>query len=734
MERKERLENYRCFMGVNSWEIRSMDTSIRSIVVNDGPLGTRKPVDNDFTNQNEILETVCLLSPAALAASFSEEVCYENGRLLALDCLSKKVDVLLAPGINIKRSALCGRNFEYFSEDPFLAGFLASAYIRGIEENGASACVKHYVANNQESFRMTNSSELSLRALNEIYLWPFAYVIQHAHPSVLMTSYNRVNGVYVNESSYLLKKKLRQEYGFRGLIVSDWTAVMHKGKTIHAGLDVEMPVSKRRMEEIDSRYQKDFTLQDIIERRDEICHSLAAIVQKESPVVEYDFKKVHARAKELAKETFVLLKNEKQYLPFSTQEKTLVIGYFADHPRFVGGGSAWVNTHQKISFLDVLRKENIPFDYIEGYQEGKSLLDSFSSLQEYKQVLVFLGQYENDEGEGWDRASLSMHDEQLEVLKALKKRHIPYASIIVTGSVIDISYVKKEAKSIIVSYLSGEGMYEALCDTLYGKSNPSGRLPETWISSTRAHPLYKNWKKHPIYASYYDEDIFVGYRYYDMKGESKTISYAFGEGMSYSTFVWDHFTIALKNDQIQICGKIKNISPFDGKEVIQIYVGNKESAVYRPLKELKAIQKIDISSQEEKEIEVQIPLSLLSIYDVESDTMKIEKGIYQVYIGKNVKEILFMQEIEVPGEVISEQKEIPVLRRKSKPKKATMMTPVLEVLKDEKFIEMLHQKHPSLDVEKFFKERSWMLFEPIRNITFNGELDIDFDFLKQYYK
>lgn len=737
MDKKERFQNYKYFMGLSAWEIGCNKEGVRPIVVNDGPLGLRKPAINDFEHQGNVLETVCLLSPSALAASFSKEVCYQNGLLLALDCLSKDVDVILAPGINIKRSAICGRNFEYFSEDPFLAGYLASQYILGLEENGGAACVKHYVANNQEPYRFTNSSEVSLRALNEIYLWPFSYVIKHSSPSLLMTSYNRVNGVYVNESEYFIKKKLRGEYHYHGLVVSDWTAVMHKGKTIHCGLDVEMPVSKRTLEYIDQEYDVSFIEEDIIERKNEIIENVERLANKVKPVIEYDFDAIHEKAIGLAEETFVLLKNENNYLPLKKDKKTLVIGYFATHPRFVGGGSAWVNTHQNISYLDALDRAGLPYDYLDGYDVNNYLLDEEKTkdiIANYDQVLVFVGQYENDETEGWDRSSISLHHEQQKLLGFLKANKVRYASVVITGSVVDISSLKENASSIIIGYLSGEGMYEALRNIIYGDKCPSGRLPETWIGSLEANPIYKDLLKTPMYYSYYDDDIYVGYRYYDKKEDHQLINYEFGEGMSYAQFTYQDFKVDTNQNEINISLSISNMSPFSSQDVIQVYIGKKDSAIYRPIKELKGIEKVLIPAQETKVIKMSIMNDLLASYNIASDKLEVEAGVYQVYIAKNTRDILYTTEVYVEGIQFVENKEIPVLKRKQDPQEITLLTPVEVALHDESFINLIHERNPGLDVIDFFNKHQWMLKEPIKNITFNGELDIDFFLLQKYYK
>ena len=736
MDKKDRYDNYKYFRGLNSWEIGANDNSGRKIVVNDGPLGLRKPIVNDFDNQNQIMKTVCLLSPSSLACTFSKDVCYRNGELLALDCLSKKTDVLLAPGVNIKRSALCGRNFEYFSEDPFLTGVLASAYINGLQDNKTSACVKHYAANNQEVYRLTNSSEMSLRALNEIYLYQFNYIIKHANPDLLMTSYNRINGVYVNESNYLIKKKLRGEFNYKGLIISDWTAVVNKAQTIATGLDVEMPISRRTFESIDEGYNNIFNDEDILARKKEIISCIDKIRGVKKPDINYNFDQVHNKAIELSKETFVLLKNNNNYLPFSKTQKILVIGELAKKPRFVGGGSAWVNTNKTISFLDALKENGCEFDYIEGYEKDKYTLDEdkiLKTIYDYSQILVFVGQYEQDESEGWDRENILIRKEQNQLLSFLNKNHIKYAGVVVTGSVIDISSLKESSQAIIVGYISGEGMYEALALTILGDNNPSGRLPETWIKSLKANPIYEDIKKHDVYYSYYDEDIFVGYRYYDKLLDQSLINYNFGEGMSYSEVAYSDCHLNYKDNKVVIDVNIYNKSKYLTKEVVQIFVGKKQSNIYRPLKELKGFTKVELKPFEKKKVFIEIDVNDLKVYDIESDLMKIETGIYQFYICKNIKEIIDVKEVEIVGEQLQKNLTPQKLERKPYPEKPNMITPVSVVINDEHFKSMIKERHPNLDIVKFFETHGWMLNEPIKNLTYNNEIDIDFELIAKYY-
>ena len=340
MNKNERYNRYKYLTGLSAWEIASYRDPENVIILNDGPSGLRKPLKNGFTEQNEVIQTVCMPTPSALAASFDKDACYETGELIAKECLHHKTNILLAPGINIKRYVMCGRNFEYFSEDPYLTGVLAANYVNGLEEKGVGACVKHYACNSQEHGRTINSSEVSLRALNEIYLRAFKYTLKYSNPSSIMTSYNRINGVYVNESEYLLQKKLRKEFNFRGLIMSDWCAVSDKGVTYKTGLNIEMPLAKMSYDFMDRGYGKTFDDDDLIKLDNEIYQTISKF-KDTKPLEELNLDQLHKQAVDVADKTIVLAKNEGNYLPVSKNEKILVLGYFANHARFVGKGSGW---------------------------------------------------------------------------------------------------------------------------------------------------------------------------------------------------------------------------------------------------------------------------------------------------------------------------------------------------------------------------------------------------------
>ena len=363
MDKKERFERYKYLTGLSSWEIASYLDKDNLVVVNDGPSGLRKPKCNDFAHQEEVIQTVCLPTPSSLAASFDKKLCYRNGELLAKECLHHNTNILLAPGVNIKDYVLCGRNFEYFSEDPFLGGILASNYINGLEDNNVGTCVKHYACNSQEFARTINSSEMSLRALNEIYLRIFKYIFKHSNPTSVMTSYNKINDEYVNESKYLIQDKLRKEYNYQGLIMSDWCAVSNKWKGIEVGLNIEMPLTRMSNEYIDRGYNVYFKDEDLINRDKETYNALKKFKNKKT-LDNLDLDKLHLDAIEIASKTMVLVKNKDNYLPLNNKDKVLVLGYFANHNRFVGGGSGWVNAYKPKTFIDTLKENNVNFDFL----------------------------------------------------------------------------------------------------------------------------------------------------------------------------------------------------------------------------------------------------------------------------------------------------------------------------------------------------------------------------------
>ena len=727
MDKKERYERYKYLTGLSAWEIASYSDPSNVIILNDGPSGLRKPLKNGFTEQNEVIQTVCMPTPSALASSFDEEACYASGELIAKECLHHKTNVLLAPGINIKRYVMCGRNFEYFSEDPYLTGVLAAKYVNGLEDNNVGACVKHYACNSQEHGRTINSSELSLRALNEIYLRAFKYTLKYSSPSSIMTSYNRINGEYVNESEYLLQKKLRGEYGFSGLIMSDWCAVSDKGKSFRTGLNIEMPLAKMSYDFMDRGYGKSFDDDDLIKLDKEIYETISKFKGTKS-LPELDLDELHAKAVEVAEKTVVLAKNDNNYLPISKRDKILVLGYFANHARFVGKGSGWVNAYRDTTFLDVLDTNGVEYSFLECYDEEKISItpEELNKYSEgYDKVLLFLGQYQSDESEGIDRSTIDLRPQQIEVLRMVKECFDSFATVLVSGSVVNVKDVYSLSDSLMITYLAGEGQSEAIYSNLYGIHNPCGRLPETWISSLDQNPINAEYARRDIYHTYYYDDIFVGYRYYDMHKEGFMLP--FGYGLSYASFNYSDFSYSLSEEKIKISLNITNISEIDGDDVIQIYIGKKNSDIYRPKKELKAFKKVFVKAGATEYTEILVDIDDLKSYRDLTDSFEIEDGRYEIYIAKNVSEIIDEASITLQGVKFEEQPKPMELTKKDVPEKYSLDTPAGILFDNKLFKQYARDNNLPFDAENFEERLFWIDSKALRVTICDGDINITYE-------
>ncbi len=727
MDKNERYNRYKYLTGLSAWEIASYRDPENVIILNDGPSGLRKPLKNGFTEQNEVIQTVCMPTPSALAASFDKDACYETGELIAKECLHHGTNILLAPGINIKRYVMCGRNFEYFSEDPYLTGVLAAQYVNGLENMGVGACVKHYACNSQEHGRTVNSSEISLRALNEIYLRGFKYTLKYSNPSAIMTSYNRVNGVYVNESEYLLQKKLRKEFNFRGLIMSDWCAVSDKGKTFKTGLNIEMPLAKMSYEFMDRGYGKTFDGEDLIKLDEELYQTISKFKDTEK-LDELDLDKLHAQAVSVANKTAVLAKNEKEYLPLSQEQKILVLGYFANHARFVGKGSGWVNAYRDTTFLDVLDSNGISYDFVECYDEEKATVtrEELKKYQgKYDKVLLFLGQYQHDESEGIDRSTIELRPQQIEVLNAVKEVFDTFATVLVSGSVVNVKEVFEESTSMLITYLAGEGQSEAIFNNLYGIHNPSGRLPETWISTLEQNPINVEYARRDIYHTYYYDDIFVGYRYYDLNKSGFTLP--FGYGLSYSKFVYSDFSYDTSSGRIIVSLNVKNESNIDGEDVIQIYIGKSGSDIYRPLKELKAFKKVFVKAGTTERVCIEIDLDDVKSYRDATDSFELEGGEYEVYVALNTELVIDVAKICLDGVKFEAQPKPCELVQREVPEKYTLDTPAGILFENDVFKKYVKEKGLPIDVEDFEKKLFWIDSKALRVTICDGDINITYE-------
>lgn len=727
MDKKERYERYKYLTGLSAWEIASYQDKDNVVILNDGPSGLRKPLKMGFTEQNEVIQTVCMPTPSALAASFNPEVCYKSGELIAKECLHHGTNVLLAPGVNIKRFVLCGRNFEYFSEDPYLAGVLSASYINGLEDNNVGACIKHYACNSQEHGRTINSSEISLRALNEIYLRVFKYALKYSSPTAVMTSYNKINGEYVNESNYLINKKLRREYGFKGLIMSDWCAVSNKGKTFKTGLNIEMPLAKMSYEMMDRGYNKEFDDQDLIKLDNQLYYSIKKF--KNSKKIEsLDLDQLHNEAEKLANQTLVLVKNQNDYLPFDKTDKILVLGYFASHSRFVGKGSGWVNAYKQETLLDVFNENKINYQFIECYDEEKvtTSIEELSNLKgKFDKVVLLLGQYQDDESEGCDRYSIDLRPQQYEIIKMVKEIFNEFASVLVSGSVVNIKEAFESSSSMLITYLAGEGQAKAINNVLFGKYNPSGRLPETWIYSLNQNPINEEYSRRDIYYTYYYDDLYVGYRYYDKHKNDFTLP--FGYGLSYSKFKYSDFNYLVSDNKIKVTLKVDNISSIDGEDVIQIYIGKTYTNIYRPIKELKGFKKVMIPSNSSKIVEIEIDIDDIKSYRNNTDSFELENGKYEIYICLNSEEIINSSSVELKG-VDFEKDLAPIkLEKKEIPNLYSLDSPGGILFENSLFREYVKQHNLPIDLNDFEKRLFYIDSKALRVTICDGDINITYE-------
>lgn len=730
MDQKERFERYKYLTGLSSWEVASYQDKDNVVILNDGPSGLRKPLDNDFNHQQDLITTVCIPTPSALAASFDEEIVYQASKIIALECLYNKTNILLAPGVNIKKYVLCGRNFEYFSEDPYLAGKLAAAYVNGLEDHGVGATLKHYACNSQEFARTINNSNVSLRALNEIYLRVFKYILKYSHPTAVMTSYNKVNNEYVSESSYLINKKLRKEYKFNGLIMSDWCGISDKGKSIKTGINLEMPRSKMSYEFMDRGYGKDFFDKDL-SQLDKVLNESICKFKEIKRLKSIDLESLHNDAIRIANCTITLVKNDYNYLPLQKEEKILVLGYFANHSRFVGNGSGFVNAYKKESFIEILDSNHIKYDFVECYDENNiniSIDDLRVYQGQYDKVVLFLGQYQFDESEGIDRQSIELRKQQLETLRIVKEVFDQFAVVITTGSVVNIKDVYQLSSSVLISYLAGEGQANAIFNNLFALHNPSGRLPETWISDIKQNPHNLEHLKRDIYQTLYTDDIYVGYRYYDLHHDGFILP--FGYGLSYSKFSYSNIRYQIIDHSIIVRLKITNESDIDGEDVIEVFIGKNNSKIYRPVKELKGFKKTFIKKHQSIDIDINIDIDNLKSYRQLTDSFELEDGDYQIYLAKNSDHIIDNFLINLKGVPFEEIKAPDSLPHYEIQDVITFDSPAGLLFENKYFKKYVKENQLPIDLNNFEKRYFYVAEKALRVTIGDGDFHITFEQLE----
>lgn len=645
--------------GDGAWNTHPIEgTDVKGIEMHDGPTGVRKPTD-DKPKKGEMvgssLPATCFPSPCLTACSWNPDALHKIGHYLGKEALEQKTDMILAPGVNIKRNPLCGRNFEYLSEDPYLAGTLAAGYINGVQENGVGTSLKHFAVNNQEYRRLTYSAEVDMRALRELYLRPFEIAIKEADPWSVMCSYNRINGVYSSDNDWLLKNVLRKEWGYTGVVVSDWGATFDPIDSHNHGLDLEMPCVTDRKKELVKALKNGSLDKDAFETSCERVAQLYDKVLAREPSKEaWNYGMSHEAAIEVAEESIVLAKNDGDILPLKDYKDVCIIGALAKHPRYQGAGSSQVIPQHLVSYLEAadIGKDAKGIPFSEGYSltdgaaDSTLAIDAVDLAATHKKVVLVLGLPESVETEGWDRKNMRLPDNQYSLFDAIYAVNKNIIVVLLLGAPVELPFADK-AKAILVAYLPGEGGGIAINNLLTGKVNPSGKFAETWpyyYTDVPSHDFYPGQGD----ISLYKDSIFVGYRYY--LSAEKEVLFPFGFGLSYTKFAFSNLSVSknkISNGNLSVSLTIKNSGKVKGSEVVQLYVSEPASKTLKPLRELRAFKKVSLLPGKEKKVSFTIPFSAFSHYDVTSERYEVEGGKYNIEVGNSSSNILLNKEIEV---------------------------------------------------------------------------------------
>ncbi len=646
-------EKVRLINGVGMWHTYDCNGKLQSIMMTDGPHGLRKQEIEKLGQNDNSKPATCFPTESAIACSWNKKMVEKMARTIAQEALAEKVSIVLGCGVNMKRSPLCGRNFEYFSEDPFLAGTLAIAYINAMQEMGVGTSLKHFAANNQETHRQTANSEVDERALREIYLYAFEMAVKNAKPLTVMASYNRINGVYACENKRLLNDILRDEWGYQGTVISDWGAAVDIPKCLAAGMDLEMPdCNGIHTGMVEDAIQNKMLDMKHLDRAVENVNKMLNVKSDKNTECIIDYDKHHEIAEELELESAVLLKNDGFY-PIEEKE-IIVIGDLAEHMRFQGGGSSHINPTKCINAIESLKKLGINVIYKKGYDSKNDKVntklekEAIAAAKKGLPIIFFCGLTQTSEGEGYDRNTLSLPYNQLHLFERIYQVNHDIGMVTFGGSAFVLPCVTK-VRAVLHMYLGGQAVGEACAKLLLGKVNPSGKLAETFPASLESVPSYLYFGKNSDDVEY-RESIYIGYRYYD-KYEKKVL-FPFGHGLSYTTFTYKDLKISKQKysgKELVVTFSIVNSGDQDGKEIVQLYVKNPDCNYLRAVKELKGYEKVDLKPLEEKEVTITLDERSFSIYDVESARYIMPSGNYQILIGASSRDIRLVGEIEVEG-------------------------------------------------------------------------------------
>ena len=627
------------------------NAGVPSITLSDGPNGVRKQAGAaDHLGLNPSVPATCFPTAATVACSWDPALGEEIGRAMGEEAAAQEVAVLLGPGLNTKRSPLCGRNFEYFSEDPYLSGKMAAAYVRGIQSEGISACPKHFAVNSQELRRMASDSVVDERTLRELYLTGFEIVVKEAHPKALMSSYNLINGIYANENAHLLQDILREEWGFDGAVVTDWGGSNDHALGVKNGSTLEMPApgGDAVRELLAAVRSGKITEADVDARLDELLTLVLdthAAVERHSR--SFDADAHHALARRAAGESAVLLKNDDALLPLAEGTRVAVIGDFAETPRYQGAGSSAVNSIKVDTFLECLKDSGLHsvgfapgFDR-QGKPDAAKQAEAVALAAKADAVLLCLGLDEIKESEGLDRADMKLADNQIELLQAVREANPNTVVIVNAGASLETPWLA-HCKALVYGALGGQAGAGAMVDVLTGKINPGGKLAETWANAYDDTPARDHFAG-PGRTVQYREGLYVGYRYYQTAGVP--VAFPFGHGLSYTQFAYSD----LHADAHSATLTVTNTGDRAGAEIVQLYVAKPNAEIFRPAQELKAFAKVQLAAGESKTVTLTLDDKAFRYWNTRTDSWEVEGGTYELRVGASSADIRLTAAVEVIG-------------------------------------------------------------------------------------
>lgn len=642
--------------GQDFWHTKSIERlGIPYVMVADGPHGLRKQdLHPDHMGIGESIQAIGFPTASAMACSFDRDLLFSVGDALGEECVAEDLAVLLGPGVNMKRSPICGRNFEYYSEDPLLAGELAASFVNGVQSHGVGTSLKHFAANNQENRRMSVSAEVDERTLREIYLSAFETVVKKAQPWTVMCSYNRINGVYSSDNHWLLQQVLRDEWGFEGLVMTDWGAMNDRVTALQAGLDLEMPSSHGETDQlIVSAVQNGVLSEEVL---DQAVSRILAMVNKylaHKQETSYNKDAHHQLAKETAEQSAVLLKND-GVLPLRKGQTVAVIGEFAQTPRTQGGGSSHINCYRMESALDAIAQEKISgITFAQGFHteidetDSALLEEAVQAAKSAEVAVIFAGLPDAFESEGFDRKHMHMPNCQNELIERICEVQPNTVVVLHSGSPVAMPWIDK-VRAVLNMYLSGQASGGAAVRLLFGDANPSGKLAETFPLRLEDNPSYLNFPG-SRYQVDYREGIFIGYRYYDKK--KMEVLFPFGYGLSYTTFAYENLQISRQEatdaETITVSVSVRNTGQRAGAEIVQLYVHNPEGEETRPEKELRNFTKVYLEPGESKTVTMTLDGRSFSYYHTGFHDWYAEDGDYEIQIGASSRDIRLRQIIQI---------------------------------------------------------------------------------------